>query len=157
MMQFFPPSLKITIPKHNIKRKKIFLFLFNHREKLCFSEFSARICWNKSLVVFGFFFLFTQSNKFYKFHWHILRKRLFIKWTERKIVALFSKFYSKFWIGFSFNTRKCLFLVVLFLNQQKKYRIFSKTVLGVIFKISIRQRNQQLCNNYRKFFKFPIL
>ena len=27
-MQFFPPSLKITIPKHNVKMKKNFLLQF---------------------------------------------------------------------------------------------------------------------------------
>ena len=77
-MQFFPPILKITIPKH-MKRKSNFFLNVNHREKLCFTEFSTRIYWNSSLVASGLFFLFTQSNKFYKFHWHGLRKRLFIK------------------------------------------------------------------------------
>ena len=71
-MQFFPPSLKIVIPKHNIKWKRI--FYFNFREKLCFTDFSTRICWNRSLAASGLFFLFAQSNKFYKFHWHMLKK-----------------------------------------------------------------------------------
>ena len=93
-MQFFPPSLKIAIPKHNIKWKRI--FYFNFREKLCFTDFSTRICWNRSLAASGLFFLFAQSNKFYKFHWHILRKRLFIKETEWRMVAPFSRFYAKF-------------------------------------------------------------
>ena len=70
--QFFPPSLKIVIPKHNIKWKRI--FYFNFREKLCFTDFSTRICWNRSLAASGLFFLFAQSNKFYKFHWHMLKK-----------------------------------------------------------------------------------
>ena len=78
--QFSPTSLKIMIPKHNIKRQKNLSLNVNHREKLCFTEFSnTRIYWNRGLVASGFFFLFTQSNKFYKFHWHMLRKRLFIK------------------------------------------------------------------------------
>ena len=34
MMQFFPPSLKITIPKHNIKRENNFFLNLNHKEKL---------------------------------------------------------------------------------------------------------------------------
>ena len=76
-MQFFPSSLKIVIPKHNIKWKRI--FYFNFREKLCFADFNTRICWNRSLAASGLFFLFAQSNKFYKFQWHMLRKRLFIK------------------------------------------------------------------------------
>ena len=75
--QFFRPSLKIMIPKHNAKMKIIFYFKFS--EKLFFTEFSTRICWNRSLAASGLFFLFAQSNKFYKFHWHMLRKRLFIK------------------------------------------------------------------------------
>ena len=81
MMQFFLSSLKIVMPKH-IKLGKNFLVDFNHREKLYFTEFSRRICWNRSLVASSLFFLFTQSNKFDKFHWHILRKRWFIKLTE---------------------------------------------------------------------------
>ena len=77
MLQFFRPSLKIMIPKHNAKMK--ISFYFNFSEKLFFTEFSTRICWNRSLAASGLFFLFVQSSKFYKFHWHMLRKRLFIK------------------------------------------------------------------------------
>ena len=82
--QFFPPSLLITIPKHNIKRKNIFFLNINHRGKLCFTELSTRIYWNRSLVTSGLFFLFIRSNKLYTLHSHMLRKRLFIKETENE-------------------------------------------------------------------------
>ena len=114
MVQFFLSNLKIVMPKHNIKMKNNFLVDFNHREKLYFTEFSRRICWNRSLVASSLFFFFTQSNKFDKFHWHILRKRLFIKLTEWKMVAPFSKFYDKIWVGFSLNVGKLFSLVISF-------------------------------------------
>ena len=79
MTQFFPPSLKIMIPKHNIKRKNNFFLNINHREKLSFAEFITGIYWNRSLIASVLFFLFTQSNKVYKFHWHMLRKVLFTR------------------------------------------------------------------------------
>ena len=79
MTRFFPPSLKIMIPKHNIKRKNNFFFNINHREKLSFTEFITGIYWNRSLIASVLFFLFTQSNKVYKFHWHMLRKMLFTR------------------------------------------------------------------------------
>ena len=88
--QFFPRSLKITIPKHNIKRKNNFLLNLNHKEKLCFTEFSTRIYWNRSLVASVFYFLFRQSKKFCKFYWHMLKKRLFIKWTDNEEWLLLS-------------------------------------------------------------------
>ena len=97
LTQFCPPSLKITIPKHNIKRKNNFFLNIYRREKLCFTEFSSRIYWNRSLVASGLFFLFTQSSKVYKFHWKMLRKSLFIKQTENEEWLLLSAcFMAKF-------------------------------------------------------------
>ena len=90
MMQFFPPSLKIMIPKNN------FLVSFNHKEKLCFTEFSRRICWNRSLVASGLFFFFTQSNEFYKFHWHILRKGYSSNRQDEKWLLLSANYMAKF-------------------------------------------------------------
>ena len=55
-----------------------------HREKLCFTRFSTRIDWNRSLSASDLFHTFTQSIKLYPFHCHILKstyvwKRWFIK------------------------------------------------------------------------------
>ena len=76
-MQFSPLSLKIKIPKYNIERKRIyFLMLMTGKNYVLLSSVQY---WNRSLLASGLFFLFLQSNKFYKFHWHMLRKRLFIK------------------------------------------------------------------------------
>ena len=99
--QFFPTSLKIMIPIHNIKRKKNFFLNINHGEKLCFTEFNTTwIDWNRSLVASGLLFLFTQSNKFSKFNWHMLRKRLFMKLTEKEERLLLSAgFTAKFELG----------------------------------------------------------
>ena len=33
------------------------IFYFNYREKLCFTIFSTRICWNRSFAASGLFFL----------------------------------------------------------------------------------------------------
>ena len=95
MMQFFPPILKTTIPKYNIKNKQKIFLNFNHREKLCFTEFSTRNYWNKRLVASGLFLLFTQPNKFYKFHWNMLRKRLFITQTENEEWLLLSASFTE--------------------------------------------------------------
>ena len=45
------------------------------------------------------------------------------------MVALFSTFYNKIWVGFCLNTGKCFFLEVSFYSKQKKHRYFYKTVL----------------------------
>ena len=52
------------------------------------------------------------------------------------MVAPFSKFYGKFWVGFGLNIRKGFFLEASFSSQQKDHRFFQKTVLG-IFKIAL--------------------
>ena len=39
-----------------------------HREKLCFTQFSTRIYWNRGLAVSDLFRVFTQSVKFYAVH-----------------------------------------------------------------------------------------
>ena len=86
------------IPKHNIKRKNNFFLNVNHGEKLCFTEFNTTwIYWNRILVASSLLFLFTQSNKFSKFNWHMLRKRLFVKLTENeKRLLLSASFTTKF-------------------------------------------------------------
>ena len=102
-----------TIPKHNVKTKKNFFLNVNHGEKLCFTEFNTtRIYWNRSLVASGLLFLFTESNKFSKFNWHMLRKRLFIKLTENEKRLLPSA---------SFTAKLELVLV---LTQQNTFRGF---------------------------------
>ena len=80
-----------TIPKHNVKTKKNFFLNVNHGEKLCFTEFNTtRIYWNRSFVASGLLFLFTQSNKFSKFNWHMLSKRLFNQLTQNEERLLLS-------------------------------------------------------------------
>ena len=99
-----------TIPKHNVKTKKNFFLNVNHGEKLCFTEFNTtRIYWNRSFVASGLLFLFTQSNKFSKFNWHMLRKRLFIKLTENEERLLLSA---------SLTTK---FTLVLVLTQENAF------------------------------------
>ena len=39
--------------------------------KLCFTQFSKTIYWNRDLTAFDFFDMFTQSIKFCPFHCHI--------------------------------------------------------------------------------------
>ena len=111
--QFFPTSLKITIPKHNIKRKNNFLLNVNHREKLCFTELNTtRIYWIRSLVASGLLFLFTQSSKFSKFNWYVLRKRWFIRLTENEERLLLSA---------SFTAKFELILVLTQKNRKFKF------------------------------------
>ena len=113
--QFFLPSQKITITKHNIKRKKNRFLNDNHRKKLCFTKFSTRTYWNKGLAASGLFYMLTQSSKFYKFHWHMLRKKIIHQIDrEWRMVVPFSKFYGKIWVGLSLNTGKRFFLEVSF-------------------------------------------
>ena len=59
------------------------------------------------------------------------------------MVAPFSKFYGKIWVGFCLNNEKCFFSKVSFLSQRKEHRFFSKTVLG-IFKIALRLRDRHV-------------
>ena len=42
------------------------------------------------------------------------------------MVAPFSKFYGKIWVGFCLKTRKGFFLEVSFQIQQKEHRFFLK-------------------------------
>ena len=112
----------------NMTSKWKVIFYFNFREKLCFTKFSTRICWNRSLAASGIFFLFAEWNQFYKFYWYMLRKSLFIKQTEWRMVTPFSRFYSKIWVGFN--------LKILFYNQEKKHRIFQKNCTRNYFQYS---------------------
>ena len=89
----------------------------SHRKKLCFTQFSIRIYWNRSLADSDLFHMFTYLIKSYTFHYHILKstdvwKRSFInrKWT----VAPFSKDYGKIRVGFCLNTGKRFYLEVSF-------------------------------------------
>ena len=59
------------------------------------------------------------------------------------MVAPFSKLYDKIWVGFCLNTGKHCSLEVSFKSQQKEYRFFYKTVLG-IFKIALRLRDRHV-------------
>ena len=66
--QFFPASLKMTIPKQYKKEKQFFLNI-NHREKLCFTELVQEFIEIEACIAAsGLLFLFAQPNKFYKFH-----------------------------------------------------------------------------------------
>ena len=56
------------------------------------------------------------------------------------MVASFSNFYGKIWVGFCLNIRKRFSLEFSLKNQQKEYRFFEKAVLG-IFKIASRLRD----------------
>ena len=54
------------------------LFCINdtHREKMCFTQFSTK---NGCLAASDLFNMFTQSVKFYTFHYHVLRVQMFEK------------------------------------------------------------------------------
>ena len=71
-----------------------------------------------------------------------LWKRSFIK-EKKWIVAPFSKFYSKTSVGFCPNTGKRFFWEISFWGQQKKWRCYWKTLLG-IFKILLRFRDRHI-------------
>ena len=44
-----------------------------HRYTLCFTQFTTRIYWNRSLAASDIFYMFTQSVKYYSFHCPILK------------------------------------------------------------------------------------
>ena len=48
-----------------------------HREKLCFTQFSTR---HGCLAASHLFHMFTHSNKFYTFHYHVLRVHVWKMW-----------------------------------------------------------------------------
>ena len=50
-----------------------------HREKLCFTQFSIRNIW---LAASELFRMFTQSVKFYTFHYNVLRIQMFEKYNS---------------------------------------------------------------------------
>ena len=63
---------------------KGFLVNDNHREKLYFTQFSARIYWNRSLAASELFLIFTQSIKLYAFHCHTLKStNVWKKWFSK--------------------------------------------------------------------------
>ena len=101
------------------KQPTVLSFLFNdtHREKLCHTQFSPRIYWNRSLALLTFFTI-TQLIEFYKFHCYILKSIRFkkvIHQIDRKWkVAPFSNFCGKIWVGFCLNIGKPFFLEILF-------------------------------------------
>ena len=59
------------------------------------------------------------------------------------MVALFSRFYGKIWVGFCVNIGNRFFLEDSSYSQQKEHRFFEKTVLA-IFKIALRLRNRHV-------------
>ena len=108
--QFFPTSLKIMIPKHNIKRK---------------NKFSLTLIMGKSFSIPHEFTEIEAWLLLAFFHWHNQISSLNLMTNAKKniiheidrewrTVAPFSKFYGKIWIGFSLNTGKCFFWEVLF-------------------------------------------
>ena len=63
--------------------------------------------------------LFTIPLKLYRYSNKVIHQ------TDKMSAssyASFNKFYGKMRVSFCFNTRKCLFLEVLFLKQQKENR-----------------------------------
>ena len=76
-----------------------------HREKLCFTHFSTRIYWNRSLAASDLFHMFTQPIKFYIFHCHILKSadistKWFIKCMENGRLLPSATFTAKFELFF---------------------------------------------------------
>ena len=59
------------------------------------------------------------------------------------MVASFSSFSDKSWVGFCLNIRRRFFLEFRFWSQEKEHRFFLKTVLG-IFKISLHLGDRHL-------------
>ena len=60
---------------------------------------------NGRLAASDLFHMFTQSIKFYTFNYHVLRVQMLKKCDssnrqQKRVVALFSKFYVKIWVGF---------------------------------------------------------
>ena len=72
-----------------------------HREKLVFFSVQYK---NGCLAAFDLSHMFTQSIKFYKFHYHALKVQMFQKCES--MVGPFSKLYGKIWVGFCHNTGK---------------------------------------------------
>ena len=105
---FFLPSQKIMITKHNIKRKKNRFLNVNHS----FVSLSSvqELIEIKAWLFLVFSICLRNQTKFYKFHWHMSRKRLLIKQTENEEWLLLSASFT------------------------------AKTVLEIIFKIAIRLR-----------------
>ena len=82
-----------------------------HREKLCFIQFSTKNGW---LAASDLFHMFTQWIKFVHSIIHV-RVKMFEKCDssnrqKKWMVAPFSKFYGKVWVGFCLNTGKRFFL-----------------------------------------------
>ena len=83
----------------------------------------------------GLFDMFTQSIKFYTFHYQYRCLKNVIHQIDKKnkknkqkkkkwMVAPFSKFYGKILVSFYLNTGKRFFLEVSFSSQQKEHRFF---------------------------------
>ena len=75
------------------------------RKSCVFNHFSAKNGW---LIAFNLFHMFTQSIKFYTFHYHVLRVQMFeihqIDSKNECLVASFGRSYGKICVGFCINT-----------------------------------------------------
>ena len=135
------------------------LYSFNdtHREKLRFTEFSTRmagwLCFTQLSTGMACWLLLTLLICLQNQLSSIIHIPLSVQMFEscdssnrhsKWIVAPFSKFYGRIWVGFCLNTEKGCFLEVSFSSQQKEHRFFYKTVLR-IFKIALRLRDQHVC------------
>ena len=100
-----------------------------YREKLCYTQFSTRIYWNKSLAASELFHMFTQSVKTYTSYCCILKSRgntWFIKQTKNERLPRSATFTAKF-EQFLSKHRKVLFLRGFILKLiEKAYKVFSK-------------------------------
>ena len=94
-----------------------------HRERLVFHSIQYRNGW---LAASDLFDMFTQSIKFYTFHYQYRCLKNVIHQTDSKNgwLLLSASFTAKF--SFCLNTGKRFFLDVSFSSQQKEHRFFLK-------------------------------
>ena len=81
----------------------------NHREKLCFTQLSTKIYWNRSLAASYLFPMLTIPLL------HIKQYRCFDSSNRQKTNdCSFSNFYDKIWVGFCLKTGKPFFSEISF-------------------------------------------
>ena len=104
-------SIKNFFSKCDQIRRNLIFYRYSQEKAVFYqgcTKFSTR---NGCLAASDLFHIFTQSIKFYEFHYAHQEYRFWKIWS---MVAPFSKFYGKSWVEFCLNTGKGFSLEVWF-------------------------------------------
>ena len=123
-----------------------FLWLSTHREKLCFTQFSRVIYWNRSLAASDLFLMFTQSINIQlsQIKKYICLKKDIHKIDRWEMVAPSITFYGQIWVGF------CLKDTHHQIKLQRLQIVWTWTFGSLVHQINFLQEFLKLKQNFLK-------